>query len=368
MRTIQGVLTPELQDHAGASTAEAADPLAVGTYRRLVEQVAALSYLNKDYLLFFRGQGTDYLNKAGATTLYPSIYRGDYLPQWEVEYRFEILDEASRQLAALFATAELEGRSDVARKTYIRWSILQHYQVCATPLLDLTQSLRVACSFAQHFAEEPAGYVYVLGLPYVTNRISMNSEHDLVNVRLLSICPPQALRPYFQDGYVAGTTDITWQYESKVELDFRNRLIAKFEIPRAARFWGEGFSAIPERVLFPRGDKVEALCREIKATIERELRSEDLGRFMKEWSRLESILIEYAGRQEDGVATARQAVDVLARAGLIDLEMVSRLDDLRRFRSTIVHRWREVDPSEVEARTEEARRLAAALSRAMEAA
>ena len=68
------------------------------------------------------------------------------------------------------------------------------------------------------------GYVYIFGLPYLFGRISINSEHDIVNVRLLSIAPPGALRPYFQEGYLAGTTDITTEYRTKTRLDFKNRL------------------------------------------------------------------------------------------------------------------------------------------------
>src|SRR5205823_8222919 len=129
---------------------------------------------------------------------------------------------AAQVLVRLFAKYTIEGARDVARKRYIQWSILQHYEVVATPLLDITQSLRVACSFAQRASRDPTCYVLVLGLPYATNRISINSEEDVVNIRLLSICPPAALRPYFQEGFMAGTPDVTSRYELKTELDFRN--------------------------------------------------------------------------------------------------------------------------------------------------
>ena len=109
----------------------------------------------------------------------------------------------------------------VKRKKNIQWSILQHYRVCFTPFFDFTQSIRSACSFAQINEDNNEGYIFVFGLPYVTNRISINSEHDIVNVRLLSIFPPDELRPYFQDGYLAGTEDLTTEYESKTELDFK---------------------------------------------------------------------------------------------------------------------------------------------------
>ena len=101
----------------------------------------------------------------------------------------------------------------------------------------ITHVIALACSFAQLAGIDPTCYVYVLGFPYPTNRISINSEEDLVNIRLLSICPPDALRPCFQKGYMAGTADATSNFETKTELDFRNPLIAKFAIPRAKSFW-----------------------------------------------------------------------------------------------------------------------------------
>ena len=93
---------------------------------------------------------------------------------------------------------------------------------------------------AQQGSSDPTCYVYVLGLPYLTNRITVHSEQDIVIVRLLSICPPAALRPYFQEGYLAGTADLTTDFDSKTELDFRNRLIAKFAIHERRLFGGLG--------------------------------------------------------------------------------------------------------------------------------
>ena len=53
-------------------------------------------------ITFFRGQRTDHLNKANKPTFYPKIYRGDYLQQREVNYRFEILDNASKLIVTSF--------------------------------------------------------------------------------------------------------------------------------------------------------------------------------------------------------------------------------------------------------------------------
>ncbi|MBV2094978.1 MAG: hypothetical protein KUF80_08835 [Candidatus Thiodiazotropha sp. (ex Codakia orbicularis)] len=70
-------------------------------------------------------------------------------------------------------------------------------------------------------------YVYAFELPFITNRISVNSEQDLINVQKLSICPPDALRNYFQEDYLAGIDEVTTDYDSKDELDFARRLVAK---------------------------------------------------------------------------------------------------------------------------------------------
>ncbi len=200
MRSINGQLSSELSIVIGDQSVAKADPVEVSSYRKLMEHVARLSYANKDYLLFFRGQPNDYKNKAGASSFYPSIYRGERLSRSELEIRFDILSSASMRLSEAFTREKIEGAGEVRRRKYIQWSILQHYEVCPTPLLDLTHSVRVACSFAflDSTGEDP--YVFVFGLPYITNRISVNSEHDLVNVRLLSICPPDALRPFSKKG------------------------------------------------------------------------------------------------------------------------------------------------------------------------
>ncbi len=273
MREITPSFFPDLEKHVEGQVLRKTTPFPVQTYHELVRRVAQLSFLNKDYLLFFRGQDQDYQNKAGSSTFYPNIYRKEILTSQEIRARFELLDVATNKLIEAFDREKLDGRVDIRRKQYIAWSILQHYGVCDTPLLDLTQSLRVAATFAQLGNKAERGMVYVFGLPYTTNRITYNSEQDLVIVRLLSICPPEALRPYFQEGYLAGTLDITDTYANKSELDFKNRLIAKFSIPAAASFWGSGFSRIPKNLLFPENDLIEEMCIRIREEIISEMKS-----------------------------------------------------------------------------------------------
>lgn len=349
MRAITGTLTPELVAHCGGSTPDKAEAFHVTTFRKLVEHVAKLSYINNDDLLFFRGQSSDYKNRAGGTTLFPAIYRGDVVPEREVKHKFDILDQACRLLTDRWKTNKIEGIRDIRLKRHVQWSILQHYEVCDTPLLDVTHSLRVACSFAQMKKEGGRAFVYVLGLPHVSNRISVNSEHDIVNVRLLSICPPDALRPHFQEGYMVGTTDITFEYDNKTELDFKNRLIAKFSIPDTKEFWGAGFNIIPQNALYPKGDRILRLCEEIKADIKDELLPGDMGAFMRQWADVEEIVVVRARHLAERNLSLGEAISRLFRANLITSGLAHELETLRRFRNTLVHTPSKVTASETNA-------------------
>ncbi len=310
----------------------------IANYRDLVVHVARLSFANRNHLVFFRGQDKDYQSKAGGSTLYPAIYRGDNVPRAELDERFRQVETAEQTLARLFEEQRIEGARDVSRKRYIRWSILQHYEVIATPLLDVTHSLRVACSFAQLASTDPTCYVYVLGFPYPTNRISINSEEDLVNIRLLSICPPDALRPYFQEGYMAGTPDVMTNFDNKTELDFRNRLIAKFAIPRAKSFWNAGFEATPKHALYPLNDHVEHLCRDVIGMVREErATASNIGQLLVEWGMLEEKLLPRARQLTERNVSIREAINALLKRGQLQGGVASVLEQVRRVRNTAAH-------------------------------
>ncbi len=330
MREITPKLTPQLERHCGSNRVWQAPPFPVSTYSELVAHAARLAYLNRDDLLFFRGQDEDYQSRAKGSTLYPAIYGGDRVPAREIRYRFELLDQAAVMLVERFKQANIEGHTDLRRKRYIQWSILQHYEVTNSPLLDLTHSLRVACSFAQHKSTSGKCYVYVLGLPYVTNRITINSEHDVVNIRLLSICPPAALRPYYQEGYLAGTTHVTNDLDSKTELDFRNRLVAKFVIPSSKSFWEGKFNAIGEGELFPKQGTVFDLCSTLKEELRYELQPGHSGEFLNFWVSLESYVVDAARRQTARNLSVREATLMLSQRGLIPAAAASEIDAIQK--------------------------------------
>lgn len=346
MRQIDGHLPEEVKKYLGRETVAESNGYPVKTFKQLVELSASISYLNKDHLIFYRGQNTDYKNKAGRSSFYPTIYRGDPLRRKEIQYRFGLLNDSCRTLQIKFKDNDVQGYSELKRKKLIQWSVLQHYEVCDTPLMDFTQSLRVAASFAQLNTKEKESYVYAFGLPYLTNRISSNSEHDLVNIRLLSICPPLALRPYYQEGYLVSTEDIESDYDDKTELDFNRRLIAKFRIPNRKSFWGPDFNPIPESALYPLGDKIKELCEEIRFEVKVELESGDIGEFLKEWNKIEQYILSRAqvyGR----VHHMLEAIRMLRKNSVIDNFLLQKLDSIRRFRNTLVHSPNEINTKQL---------------------
>ena len=268
MREATPQLTEALKRHFGDSVARP-DAFPVQSYNELVKIIAELSYLNRDNLLFFRGQTRDHRNKAGASTLYPSLYRKNVISKAKLEYDFAVLKEISALLVEETKKYDRRAADEIRRKQYIQWALIQHYEVYETPLLDITQSLRVACSFAQADKDAKEAFVYVLGLPYMPNGISINSEQEIINIRLLSACPALALRPYFQEGFLVGTADLTDNYDDKNELDFNRRLIAKFAIPNDDRFWEGNLGKIPEDLLFldEKNDTMYKICSSIRGAV-----------------------------------------------------------------------------------------------------
>ncbi len=327
-----------MQAHVGDQEVWHAPPFRLRKYRELVEHTARLSYANRGQLLFFRGQDQDYQSKARGSTLYPAIYRGDNLPVAELDFKLRTLDAASQELSGFCEGRGIEGWRDIKRKKYVQWSILQHYGVVPTPLIDVTHSLRVSCSFAQLLSKGEQCFVYVLGFPYPTNRISINSEDEIVNIRLLSICPPQALRPYFQEGYMAGTPDVTSNYDTKTELDFRNRLIAKFEIPSGKSFWDSGVEIMPRAALYPDNDLVGEICKEI--TLEKSLKhmaTDEVGDFIFQWAELEGMVLARARQVTNRNITVSDAFKSLNRSRLISPGDLRELESLRRTRNLAAH-------------------------------
>lgn len=243
-------------------------PISINNFQDLVMEVAELSYRNRDVLLFFRGQKTNH-KKRKFTSLLPSIYRNNIKSRKDA---FERLDDFSKRLIIALENdrnIEKEELKEIKNIKLLQHSILQHYGVCETPLLDITQSLRVACSFAFLKNDDKVidkqnneGYIYVLALPYITGRISLDSEEYITNVRLLSINTSISKRPFFQEGYLV-QSEFVDEYNCELkDLDFNKRLIAIYKINNEKNFW-KNECQIEENLLYPLDDKMKMLCSQL---------------------------------------------------------------------------------------------------------
>lgn len=245
----------------------------VENYLDLAQKIAELQYRNRDYVLMFRGQATDYKNRQSNTSLRPSMFRTreNRSNSADIQMRYDRLRRAEEILVDRYSHM---GHDRLKRYQLIRWAILQHYEVCDTPLLDVTSSIRIAASFAS-MSNSPEAFIYALGLPNVSGAITASAEASVTILRLSSVCPPEAVRPHIQEGYLLGEYPeiSTWnqkrQYEN-YETDFGLRLIAKFRF-RPASFWqvDRDFPQIPKSALYPasENDPLLPLMEEIKRSI-----------------------------------------------------------------------------------------------------
>jgi hypothetical protein len=241
-------------------------PRRVNTYDQLVNDVAQIHYRNRERVLFYRGQSVDYMSD-NKTIILPTIYRLKGEKRLMLKERFKTLEIKTAELKKAFRESKIKyaGTRMINQYPEIAWSMLQHYNVCDTPLLDLTHSLHVACSFAFDRNEGDTGVIYVLGMPWQFDALGYHSFDELLNLRLLSISPPKAQRPFFQEGYLAGPFP-NYRLDSpgrKEQFDFARRLIAKFEIPIEDSFWGQGFSKIPHDKLYQETDEIKNICESI---------------------------------------------------------------------------------------------------------
>lgn len=250
----------------------------VRNFMDLATKVAELQYQNRDYVLLFRGQSGDFRNSSNYTSLKSTLMRASKSTKVPtaaaLATRFEKLERAESELVNQYDLEDFPGKSRLKRQKILRWSILQHYEVCQTPLLDVTHSLRIAASFASKDAKDEA-FLFVLGVPHISGAITASAEAGLQIVRLSSVCPPTAIRPHIQEGYLLGEyPDLSGveqkQYYSHSEMDFGRRLIAKFRF-RPETFWEKSgyFPRIPPEALYPgsSNDPLLRLAERVKSAI-----------------------------------------------------------------------------------------------------
>ena len=255
-------LPKDLKVHFGKQDAfniRRREPYQVDSFSKLMRWSAEIACLNPSCMVLYRGQRQEYRNSDN-TLLMPSLYRwenGSKPTGKTVKERMCLLNEAADCLLGFVEkeihrsnyTKQQLGLEQLRKRPSLRWAILQHYSYCATPYLDVTQSLRVACMFALDGArEDDHPCVYMLGVPFLTDKFFTDSNDELVVVRLLSAMPPIAQRAYFQEGYLVGSEFDKGTYVASN--DVAQRLLAKFELVGDKRQWIEQLSTFPRRDVY----------------------------------------------------------------------------------------------------------------------
>lgn len=232
-------------------------PCVVSSYLELAERVAELQFRNPGHVLLFRGQSKDHFVN-GMSSLRPSLFRDRHNRtvaghNASIERKFRRLAEAERLLLARYPASRDAGEEMlfVQRVRIVRWAIIQHYDMCPTPLLDLTHSLRIAASFAsfgQSSSQNAKAFLFVVAVPQISGAVTVDVENGVQLVRLSAVCPPNAMRPHLQEGYLIGEYPDLYHYDQKAlyrieEVDFGHRLVAKFQFD-VRPFWSSRFFPI----------------------------------------------------------------------------------------------------------------------------
>ena len=255
----------DLTDTQTNPTVASQDAWHVTSFNELLNCVAFLGAMNKRMTLFYRGQSRDY-------EPVPTIFRKSWRcfqtgQQMEItgENRmgyWQELPRIGREVYMICDTEKLglprwRALHDIRE---VQWSIVQHYGLWPTPLIDLTSSLRTAASFAMDLrsgteAVPVVGYVYVVGMPHSTGSISVSVDENLVLARLQSACPPIAKRPHYQEGFLVGRFPLyEAESDSGVKSSLLRRLVAKFVLRDEGTFWNRSFPLMEKHALLPDDD------------------------------------------------------------------------------------------------------------------
>jgi hypothetical protein len=256
----------------------ASDGYEVKNFRKLNDEVALVTLNNKSHEMFYRGQVRDYKNNSAKyfsdrtrkSVIMPSICRPDKKVNGELKYSIR-KKEVQRRYRYLYNLIDYINSKQNFTLPYEHYmSLFQHYEIAKTPLIDITQSLRVAATFA--LKKSKIGYLYVFGLPFPNQSISYYTDLGIILLKLQNVVSVNAIRPRYQEGYLVGNFPFS-NYKSN-EDDLANRMVAKFKLTNEDnKFWDKFFQPIPEEILFPKNDKLEAQLKAYKIEFDNKYQS-----------------------------------------------------------------------------------------------
>ena len=105
--------------------------------------------------------------------------------------------------------------------------------------------------------------VYMIGMPYSTGPVTFDANSELYLMRLLSLMPPIAERPFFQEGFLVGSEFPRRDLKALHEADLSCRIIAKFELAGDRKQWERDLGKVDRSAIYP-NDRFSSITREIR--------------------------------------------------------------------------------------------------------
>lgn len=255
----------------------ASEGFQVTSFKQLMNEVANVTISNKNFEMFYRGQSKDYKNNQAAyfkdrkakSTVYPAICRPEKKDDGSLKHSLKKSQIIKRYEDLSNMIDLVSGKRGSYFNEYY-YALFQHYDILPTPLIDITQSLRVAATFA--LRKSTTGYLYVFGLPYPNQSISYYSDLGIVLIKLQNVVQINAIRPRYQEGFLVGKYPIRPTKTNGDDL--ANRMVAKFLVDNTkGNFWDKYFQPMPDEVLYPKNDEVEMRLLQAKNEFEKKYRS-----------------------------------------------------------------------------------------------
>ena len=272
MRQATGIKRARFQKQSSRVTPGsilASGPIDVYSYRDLLEHNAEVSSLNTRYSIFYRGQDSEYFDQHGRVSIQPSIYRGARREKpEELGARFRKLDKMVECLRKACSSPDFPELDDKLGRTVNCWAIIQHYCLFDTPLVDVSQSLRVACAFALKGREgdlpaESAPVVYAVALPFAAGPLTLDDNEGLYLMKLDALMPSLALRPFMQESYLVGDEMISKGVDDIAAADLRKRVVASFRLQGNCDQWSHDIG-VDAKSLMIEDDEFSTLVGKIK--------------------------------------------------------------------------------------------------------
>lgn len=199
-------------------------------FRELLIALAQLAVANPNHAILLRGQNRDVRDHEG-TVIQPKAFRPDADDLTVTEAKLRTAQELLCSEVQLlgFPKSVIEA----LETPLIAQALMQHYEIAATPWLDLTDLPNLAVSFACQNTRHPHVYAFAIprqGISYAPQK----SGPGLMCWALSSLCPAYALRPHFQRAFVLADIDLNqsdaFPEVSAFSKDLSHHLLCKFQL------------------------------------------------------------------------------------------------------------------------------------------